>query len=62
MPGLVLARHEQETIVIGEGLITITVRKISASIVKICVEAPEDIDVWRGEVWERKQREEAQTS
>jgi len=53
---LVLSRHANETIVIGddktgENLITITLVEMRGDKVLIGIDAPRDLDVHRGEVW-----------
>lgn len=57
MPGLTLTRRDGQEIVIAEGLIVISIRQIKGSAVRINIEAPRDIDVWRGEVFARRQEE-----
>jgi len=57
---LVLSRHANETIVIGddntgEDLITITLVEIRGDKVRIGIDAPRDLDVHRGEVWNKIQ-------
>ena len=59
---LVLSRHANETIVIGddktgENLITITLVEMRGDKVLIGIDAPRDLDVHRGEVWNRIQGE-----
>ena len=52
---LVLSRHRDETIRIGDG-ITVTVVDIRGDKVKLGITAPQDVPVHRGEVWEAIQR------
>jgi carbon storage regulator len=46
---LVLSRHEGESIVI-DGHIKVTVLKISGNTIRLGVEAPSDVAVWREEL------------
>ena len=46
---LVLCRHENEAIVI-DGRIKITVVRISADKIRLGIEAPQDVAVWREEL------------
>ena len=55
---LVLSRRLEEKIAI-EGGITITVLEIRAGRVKIGVEAPEDVVIWRTELAERPEQRAA---
>lgn len=48
---LVLTRKEQESIVIN-GVIVVTVVRIAADHVQLCVEAPSEVPVHRQEVFE----------
>ena len=55
---LVLNRKHEETIRIGDD-ITITVCRIGQGEVKIGVDAPDDVEIWRGEIYaERRARRE----
>ena len=59
---LVLSRAVNETIVIGddktgENLITITLVEMRGDKVRIGIDAPRDLDVHRGEVWNKIQEE-----
>ncbi len=54
---LVLSRNVSEQIMIGDG-ITITVVRISDGVVRIGIEAPEEIPVHRKEVFEANKRHE----
>ena len=49
---LVLSRKEHESIIIGEGLITLTIVDIRGDKVRIGIEAPKDVSVHRNEVFE----------
>jgi carbon storage regulator len=49
---LVLSRKEHEKIIIGEGLITLTIVEIRGDKVRVGIEAPKDISVHRNEVFE----------
>lgn len=52
MPNLVITRREGETIVIGDR-ITIKVVGYQGQAVKLAIEAPREIKIWRGEVGAR---------
>jgi len=56
---LVLSRHKNETIVIGDGpdRVTICVTKVSGGRVYIGIDAPRDVPVHRGEVYEKIQEQ-----
>lgn len=56
---LVLSRQREETIVIADGLIRITIVDIRGDKVRIGIDAPKDIAVHREEVWDAIQRENA---
>ena len=56
---LVLSRKQEESLVITGG-ITITVLKISPSIVRLGIKAPDNVQVLRGELVERQQQEQGQ--
>ena len=47
---LVLSRHESESIIIADGLITITVVRVKSGEVRIGIVAPRDIPVIRAEL------------
>jgi len=47
---LVLSRHKNEQIVIGDGLITITIIEIRGDKVRVGITAPEEVPVHRKEV------------
>ena len=49
---LVLSRHKDEKIVIGDGLIVITIVDIRGDKVRVGIEAPKDVSVHRNEVFE----------
>jgi carbon storage regulator len=49
---LVLSRKEHEKIIIGEGLITLTIVEIRGDKVRLGIEAPKDVSVHRNEVFE----------
>ena len=46
---LVLSRREKESIVI-DGDITVTILEIRGNHVRLGIEAPKDVNVWRGEL------------
>lgn len=50
---LVLSRKKNEQIVIGEGLITITIVEIRGDKVRVGITAPPDVKVHRKEVQDR---------
>lgn len=54
---LAIKRREQETIRIGHD-ITVTIVRLSGSTVTIGVQAPQEVTVHRGEVYDRIQAEE----
>lgn len=54
---LILSRHTDETIRIGDD-ITITVVRISDDKVRLGIDAPRDIPVHRGEVYDAIKRQE----
>lgn len=49
---LVLSRRETESIVIPQARIEIVVRAIEGDRVKIGVKAPDEIDIYRSEIWQ----------
>ena len=49
---LVLSRREGESIVIPQTRIEIVVRAIEGDRVKIGVKAPDEIDIYRSEIWQ----------
>ena len=53
---LILSRKKHESIVIGDGLIRITIVQIRGDKVRIGIEAPDDIPVHRSEVQEAIER------
>ena len=58
---LVLSRHRDESIQIGDG-VTITIVDIRGDKVRIGVEAPQDMQIHRREVWEAIKRHNQQGS
>jgi carbon storage regulator len=58
---LILTRRPQETIRVGED-ITITILGVEGNKVRVGIAAPRDVAVDREEVFERKQREQAEES
>ncbi len=55
---LVLSRKTQEAIVLGDNIV-VTVVAIHGDRVRLGIEAPKDVPVHRGEVYQRIQREQA---
>lgn len=53
---LKLDRHSGEAIII-DGDIVVRVMEINGNQVKLGIKAPDEVDVWREEIWERIQRE-----
>ena len=53
---LVLSRHVNEVILIGDD-IRVTVVEIEKHRVKIGIEAPRSVEVWRSELKEKKEKE-----
>ena len=53
---LVIGRQVDDTIVIGGGMVTITVVRIEGHKVRIGIDAPKELIIDRGEVHERRQR------
>ena len=49
---LVLSRRKRQAIVIGD--ITVTVLRIDGDRVKIGIDAPEDVEIWRDEILNKK--------
>ncbi len=56
---LVLSRNIGESVVIGDGTVTVTVLKVIGNQVRIGISAPRDVSVDREEVHERRRREHA---
>lgn len=56
---LVLTRKENEKIMVGDN-ITITLVKMQDSQVRIGIEAPKDIPIWRKELYDRLRAGEKQ--
>jgi carbon storage regulator len=56
---LVLSRHRNESIIIGDNEITITVVEIRGDKVRLGINAPKSTTVHRNEVFEAIQREKA---
>ncbi|MCA9261953.1 MAG: carbon storage regulator [Planctomycetales bacterium] len=50
---LVLTRKEQQTIRIGDE-ITVVVGRVANGRVRLVIDAPVDVSIDRGEVWQRK--------
>ena len=50
---LILSRSVGQTIVIGQGKITITLIETGNGTAKIGVDAPKDVEILKGEVFER---------
>jgi carbon storage regulator len=56
---LVLSRNIGESLVIGEGTVTVTVLKVIGNQVRIGISAPRDVAVDREEVHQRRRRGQA---
>lgn len=54
---LVIGRQVDDTIVIGGGMVTITVVRIEGNKVRLGIEAPKELIVDRGEIHERRRKE-----
>ncbi|HEY7327012.1 MAG TPA: carbon storage regulator CsrA [Gemmataceae bacterium] len=52
---LVLARKSGEALVIGDGDIVITILELRGGRVRITIDAPPEVKIYRHEVWERIQ-------
>lgn len=57
---LILTRKFGESVIIGDGLVTVTVLHARGEKVRLAIEAPKELSVHRQEVWEQIQREKAQ--
>lgn len=57
---LVLSRKKNETIVIADGLITITIVEVRGDKVRLAFDAPGDITINRGEIDDAIRHEAAQ--
>lgn len=53
---LILSRREGETVVIGDN-ITVTVLAVNGKQVRIGIDAPQDITIYREEIYERINQE-----
>lgn len=53
---LKLTRHSGEAIIIDSDIV-VRVMEINGNQVKLGIKAPDEVDVWREEIWERIQRE-----
>ena len=51
---LILTRRQGEVIVINDD-IRVTVLGIEGGSVRLGIEAPKSVEIWRQEIWERKQ-------
>lgn len=58
---LVLTRKPHESLVISDNIV-ITVVEIQGERIRLGIEAPKDVAIYRGEVYERIQRELASSS
>lgn len=52
---LVLSRKKNEALIIAGGAVKVTVVEIRGDKVKLGIDAPEDIDVNREEIWVKKE-------
>ena len=57
---LILTRRENEDIIIGDGLITISVLGVSGRQVKLGIDAPKEVPVHRSEIFQRIEEERRQ--
>lgn len=57
MSNLVLSRRKKEGIIVGDGLVTITVVDIRGDRVRLGIQAPRDMRVDREEVYEARRRD-----
>lgn len=48
---LVLSRREGESVVIPDCRVEIVVKEISAGFVRLGFKAPDDVDIYRDEIW-----------
>jgi len=55
---LVLSRHPGEQILIGDGIV-VTLLKVEVNTVRIGVEAPKDVSIYRREAFDAIKRNEA---
>jgi carbon storage regulator len=55
---LVLSRKKNESVVIGDRVITITIVDVRNGQVRLGFEAPEGVEIDRIEVWHAKKREQ----
>lgn len=56
---LVLARKKNQSIIIGNGTIKLTIHEIRSDVVRLGIEAPKEVPVHREEVWLRIKRRDA---
>jgi carbon storage regulator len=49
---LVLSRYEEESVVIGDGEIIVTVVKVRGDKVRLGITAPKNVGVYRHELWD----------
>jgi carbon storage regulator len=54
---LILTRRNSESLIIGDGEITVTVLGVKGGQVRIGISAPKDVPVHREEIFERIKRE-----
>jgi carbon storage regulator len=50
---LILSRREGESIVIPDCRVEILVKEISAGMVRIGFKAPDEVDIYRQEIWQQ---------
>lgn len=61
MGKLVLGRRFEESVMIGDD-IKVTVVDINGTMVRLSIEAPDDVEVWRQEIYDEIQEERDESS